>query len=80
MTFVQYYNAGESGEEYGCEVNADLWLHYFINVKKLFYDPHFYTMCNELCNARYGIDLNNGVTHTNWLDLYKFIRNNVLYT
>lgn len=76
-----YYLFHAGGEEYGCEVDPDLWLYYSINVKKSpppFYDPHFYTMCNDICKARYGIDLNNGVTHTNWSDIYKFLRNNVL--
>ena len=69
------YDTG--GEECGCEVNPNLWLHNSVNVKKTsppFFN-RFYSACNEACRARYGIDLNNGVTHTNWSTVYKYLKN-----
>lgn len=56
-----------------CQVSANLWLHYSVNVTQPpFFDRLFYSACNE---ARYGIDLNNGVTHTNWTTVYKYLKN-----
>ena len=68
------------GEECGRQVQPSLWLHYSVNVKKTpppFFDHSFYSACNEACRARFGIDLNNGVTHTNWSIVYKYLKNSV---
>ena len=66
------------GADYGCAVDENLWLCYALQVKTpLFFQPHFYHACNDICKTRFDVDLHNGVTHSNWSTLYKYLRNNV---
>ena len=63
-----------------CPVDPTIWLYYSMNIKRKAeanFDFNFYTSCNAAITARYGADLHGGVTHENWIDLYKYLINNV---
>ena len=69
------------GEDYLCEVRAQLWLHYSLSMKKSpppFFDHHFYARCNEAIKCHFSVDLHKDINHTNWLQLYKYLINNVI--
>ena len=70
-----------SGEEYGCAVDTHLWLYYSTCMKKspppFFFTDHQYCMLNETVKAKFGVDVHNGVNHTNWLHIYAYLKNNV---
>ena len=66
------------GEQYGCSVNTHLWLYYSLNIQKTpetFCDNHFYSKCNDAIKARFGIDVHDGVNHTNWDKVYRYLKN-----
>ena len=49
-----------------------------LNVQKTpepFCDNHFYSMCNDAIKARFGIDVHDGVNHTNWDKVYRYLKN-----
>ena len=76
--FSVYMFAG--GEQYGCTVDPQLWVYYSIVMQKSpppFYNDHQYCMCNDLIQARFGLDIHSGIHHDNWLQVYKYLKNNM---